>query len=228
MITFEDFLLIEDYLSENLDSEQSVAFQKRMSADNAFAEQVFLQEQLVHAVAKQKKQQRFRDVFDSVQSAFHLSLEADALVQDLIQATVYPSPTNNEEGATTTYTLEELLDMFKPVGHYELAIAESMDGGLRRFDNLRVWEPINGINCTGGKLHFRLNRAVAQEDIIVRIENNREDTVLDEQLSGPASGEFEINVASLSPGRYYWKLKAGNQDAIIGMFFIHKDILPAA
>ena len=120
---------------------------------------------------------------------------------------------------TLDYTLEQLCEFFSPLPHYEMQLA-----AVTRSNRLTVLEPKNGIEVSM-KLKFALEKTV-KTPVTVKVEDNREQLVY-ETIIAPKSKKFELDLSSFipHPGRYYWKLKHGD-DVAIGMFYVGKDLNP--
>ena len=129
-----------------------------------------------------------------------------------------------EEGITKqeTYSLEELLGMFQPVGAYEKRISKELVG-TRSMGTLKVLKPENGADC-GGQLVFELEGSV-NEVLKLIIENNEEDEVLKQNIAANTTS-FSIDLKNLKPGRYYWKLRSKKYGMILRSFFVQKNLMP--
>lgn len=119
------------------------------------------------------------------------------------------------------YTLDQLIDLFRPVPNYEAALALA-----HRSDAIQLLAPIQGIDCTDQKLTFQFEKKISQA-LEVQIENNRQQTILQTTIPTHQT-DYTVDFANeqLHPGRYYWKL-IGSEGTIIGVFFIQKDKMPA-
>lgn len=132
------------------------------------------------------------------------------------------------------YTLNELLDMFNTVEHYEPLLAEftersgavafAADASVSQYqDDLLVISPQTGEDCSDS-ICFILNRET-QEELLLIIENNQEESLI--ETSFPADTDIhQISITHFRPGRYYWKLLLNDEDFIMGSFFVRKDLMP--
>jgi len=190
----QDLLLIEKFLSNELNVQELDLFKERMESDPTFKEHVVAQKN-ISDVLSNNALKTFEQNLKAIEQDFYKEKE-------------------------TTYSIEELLDMFKEVPDYEDELEMS---ATRSLENLKVIDPKNGENCID-QVKFVLNND-APENLTISIENSNEDEVL-ECVFAKKEKELSVNLESLKPGRYYWKLFGDTIDLYIGSFFIRKDLMP--
>ncbi len=128
----------------------------------------------------------------------------------------------SEEEASETYTLDELLAMFQPVGAYESRIAKELVG-IRSMGNLKVIQPENEADFLE-QITFQLENPV-NEALKLTIENSEEDEVLKQNIAANTA-TFTIDLKGFKPGRYYWKLRSKKYGMVLRSFFIQKNLMP--
>lgn len=199
---------IDAYLKGRLKGEELTGFEEVLQKDTVLQEAVGLQRDIMMGV-----QASVRNSLKKKLKQFHQQLPKQ---QEAINAAI----NSNEQ----SYTLEELLDMFKVVSHYEAAIEQANLAMAARSSRLEVIRPANQADCTHD-LTFELSKAVS-EVLHLTIEDSEEDEVYE--------GKFPLNTTvftpifdkALLPGRYYWKLMGSTYETTIGTFFIHKELKP--
>lgn len=122
-----------------------------------------------------------------------------------------------------TYTLDELLEMFGVVEHYDMVIADMDTALVARSRHIKVLEPQNG-EAIHDTLLFMFAEAMPKGITLV-IENSLEEEIDKIQM---VLGQtfFKKNITGWKPGRYYWKLFGQQIDTVMGTFFIRKDLMP--
>jgi len=126
--------------------------------------------------------------------------------------------------AEQTYTLDELLNMFAVVEHYDAILTEvERSATAVDFTTFEVLAPLNGQDCSHS-LQLVFSKAVAQ-DLEVWIENNQEEELLSALVPAGCTA-FNIDTSSLSPGCYYWRIECNEEDFLLGKFYIRKDLMP--
>ena len=126
-----------------------------------------------------------------------------------------------EEQNRHSLTQEQLQNCFTPINEYENNLE-----GTTRGSQLQIIAPKNNINCIDS-LYFEWNSAHSYPLMLV-IENNDYDELL--RLEVPARiNVFEVSLSNsnkFSPGRFYWKLTAKQQELLaMGVFFIGKGLV---
>ena len=120
------------------------------------------------------------------------------------------------------YSLDELLDMFRPVRAYENRIAKELVG-TRHLGGLKVKAPVDKADFLE-QITFELENPV--NDVLkLSIENSEEDVVLKQNIAANTS-TFTVDLAGFKPGRYYWKLRSKKYGMVIRSFFIQKKLMP--
>lgn len=214
MFTAKEINRIEDYIYGRLSEEESKKFVAEMDNNTALEQEVFLrqliqetaeEDYLVNLLEQAKEDANLGDFIanlKAIDETHHTNL------QDLLK-----------EEAASTYTLDELLAMFKPIAEYEemLVTSERAETG-----DIEVEKPVNGQNCHT-ELTFSLKRPLSS-DFRVRIENNQMQAILKQSFKASTT-TFAVATDSFAPGRYYWKL--WNQSGLVmGMFFVRKELMP--
>ena len=190
----QDLLLIEKYFAKELDEVELANFQKRLAEDSAFYDIVIAQQNIEGVLS---------------------NTDLKAFEQNLldIENKIYAK----EE---ITYSLSELLKMFKKVSDYE---EELVSSATRSADKLRVVNPSYGENYNE-EINFLLN-INAPENLTISIENSNED-VMGEYIINEGKKELLIRLKDYLPGRYYWKIFGDTVDLFLGSFFIRVDLMP--
>lgn len=209
MITQKEYNSIEQYLNGQLNDHELQTFLQRLATDEPFAEAVFLQDQ-IQSELTDTRFQNFKTTMTAVEAAYHTKIDEAALLMD----------ESEEEGL---YTLEELLEMFQPVNHYEKAISEAEFAGVVRAGGMDIITPDNGADCSQS-ITFQLINPVSTPIKIV-IENSEEDIVKRAKIEAGAT-QLTVDTSDLLPGRYYWKLKSKVHGTMLGMFFVQKGLMP--
>ena len=220
MITQEQYNRIERYLDGKLTEEELQAFLGQLDKDEELAEALFLQEQIKTELTNTGFQQ-FRETLTAVEETVYTSVDESALLETA-EDEIIDENAPHPEGAGV-YTLDDLLEMFQPVKHYEKAIAEAEFAGVVRAGGMDVITPENGSDCSDN-ITFELINAV-EEPIKIVVENSEEDVVIREKMQ-PGETKLTIDTSQLPPGRYYWKLKSKEYGTMLGMFFVQKGLMP--
>ena len=126
----------------------------------------------------------------------------------------------------TSYTLQDLLDMFEPVPHYEHLLKAKNEQALvsRAGGCINLLSPQRN-EAVNESLLFEFS-APSKEALTLLIENNNETEVFEEKLPQNAS-EYVVSVIHFAPGRYYWKLIGEDSDMLMGCFLVRKHLLPS-
>ncbi len=137
----------------------------------------------------------------------------------------YYSTSRVKNTTNNTYSLQELLDMFATVPHYDALLTEVHRSAPSNSTSapLVVLSPANESDCSDG-LHLIFNKAT-QNDIEICIEDNEEEPVI-EAIIAASSSKYELSTKNLRPGCYYWRLYLNNGDYLIGKFYIQKHFRP--
>ena len=144
-----------------------------------------------------------------------------------------PNATANTVEPTPSYSLNELLEMFKPVNAWETAAA-TRNSNPNEASQLQNWVvlPENGVECsTKDQLNFDLDQAPPCH-LECRVYNSHEKAVLIQHI--PAQEVSFVLVLSLPPGRYYWELVPTDRSikrqlgTASGWFFVGKALMPDA
>ena len=222
MFTAKEINRIEDYIYGRLDKESATAFVEEMVGNAALLQEVFVR-QLVQESAEEQhlvnlleeahqdaNMEGFVSNIQAIDESFHVN------IQQLLEEK--DKPESNSE--PTTYTLDELLAMFRPAAEYEEVLLSAA-----RAADMEVLKPQNGADCTNGQIEFVLKQNLSA-DFKVRIENNRMEAILSKRFKAKETRfVMELPSHQFPPGRYYWKLwnKSG---LVMGMFFVGKELMP--
>ncbi len=212
MFTTKEINRIEDYIYGRLSEDESKNFVEEMADNVELMQEVFVR-QLIQETAEENylvglleeaesdaNLDEFVANIEAIDQTHHLN------VQDLLK-----------EESKTTYTLDELLAMFRPVTEYEELLEAAERAG-----SIEVVQPVNGQNCSD-KIDFVLKQALSN-DFKVRIENNKMEALLTQRFKASTTN-FTVDTRQLAPGRYYWKLW-NRSDLMMGMFFVRKELMP--
>ncbi len=184
----------EQYLRGKLPEDQRQAFEKRLQTDASFYQKVLALQHLNDGL-ENTSLLRFMDTLQNI-------------------------PASNAS-TPQSYTLEELLQMFGTVEHYERELVQMATRS--KSQTFQIEQPSNGSDCSE-QTQFVLS-SNAPTDLQLIIENSSEDEVA--EVVFPAhTDQLTINTKAFLPGRYYWKLIGNTQDTLWGFFFIKKDLLP--
>lgn len=220
MLSEQDLILIEKYARGELDASALSEFEHRLRNDLVLRQRTFA-EKLVqlslspHPIVKSQR----------IVAALGDDLFAD---EDYGQADV--------QEKAQEYTLEELLDMFRPLAHIEAEVLHRSGVSLppESLQNCVVL-PENGINCLESKLYFAFN-PTPNVPVIVSVMDNRENEMPLANILIPAGVEsYQVALPrNLKPGKYYWKLRPDTDDrqlrrrygVAVGSFFIGAELMP--
>lgn len=202
-LTPQQFEQIQKQLSRHASPDKQLQFVADLSADAAYAEQVFLQSQLQQALANQAFA-AFRATLMRVETEYHNNDLRAALPND----------------EQPTYSLDELLSLFAAVPHYEAALAYTERGATHQ----HLLMPQNGANfAAADDLVLQWDSPIT-EALVWILENNQEDELM--RLSVPALvQQYRIALPTLSVGRYYFKLIGEHSGMYVGMFFVDKHLM---
>lgn len=211
MISEQEQSLIERYQQQLLSDEDKVLFIKKIMENdgyNEFANTLKLRIQVEYALKKNPV------------SEVSFSSEGKHTSSNI---------TNAEKKIIGSYTLEEILQVFAPIEELEKA-ANTRSSATIPPKNLQFIAvlPENGIDCSD-LLSFDLGEVV-NSDLQCSIYNNKREKVLSKEI--PANSvSFDVEL-SLPIGRYYWQLTPINREVrqqlglAVGMFFVHKELMP--
>ena len=198
-MNFFDTETIDKYLKGQLEETERIAFDAALKKDTILQKNVRLHEEMIQGIHH------------------HVRLKLKSILQNKEKKII-----QKQQAEEKTYTLEELLEMFTPVSHYEHFIHETEV--VSRSENLEVIVPENGIDASVEQIIFAFNNPLKKEAYVL-VENNQEDELMSITLL-PGVDYFRLDTRGFEPGRYYWKLTGADVDIMMGYFFIRKDLLP--
>ena len=218
MLSEQDLILIEKYARGELDASALNEFENRLRYDLVLRQRTFAEKlvQLSLSAHPIVKSQRI----------------VAALGDDLFADEDFEQPDLQEK--TPEYTLEELLDMFRPLAHIEAEVLNRSGVSLppESLQNCVVL-PENGINCLESNFAFNPTPNVP---VIVSVMDNRENEMPLANMLIPAGVEsYQVALPrNLKPGKYYWKLRPDTDDrqlrrrygVAVGSFFIGAELMP--
>jgi len=190
----QDLILIEKFLTKELSQAELIVFQQRLDSDLDFRSMVIAQKN-IEDVLSNNELKKFEQTLATVEKGFYVNQEP-------------------------TYSLSDLLEMFKTVPDYEEELIAST---TRSCSRLRVLSPNIGENFDK-KINFILS-VNAPEDLTISIENTSED-IVGEYVINEGVMETTIPLTSFLPGRYYWKLFGDSVDMFLGSFLVSADLMP--
>ncbi len=217
MINDKDFNLIHDFLFGKLTTTEAQKFRTRLEQDKLL-QTAYNEEKMMKDIADKLQQKRI--VNKTLQAINKIKQQKNAAKKN-------------------TYTLNELLNFFKPIDQYEsymyndeALVVKSAQGQSNKL-NIEVTSPLNNADINGNNLQFTLKGTVDFEISLV-IKNSKDEDVAT-LIIPPDTSEIILNLPSenlTTPGRYYWRMKPVNQkiarqyNALIKVFFIRKNLMP--
>lgn len=220
MISEQDIILIEKYARGELEPLLVKEFEQRLGNNlpllqRAFAEKLTLLALAPHPIEKAR--------------------QIVATLGDDLFADIEHEQKTVQENAPE-YTLEELLDMFRPLAYIEAEMLNRSGVSLPP-ESLQnsVLLPENGLNCKGDILYFAFNPS-PDVPVMVTIMDNRENEIPLAHAIIPAGAvSFQVVLPKqLKPGKYYWKLRPETDDrqlrrrygVAVGSFYIGAELMP--
>jgi hypothetical protein len=207
--------LIEAYLNDTLNQADKTAFEQRLKTDPEWRKEV-LTVKFVQEVFKRFPLLKAQEI-------------ANQLGEDLFPnegAILNPTTLHS------TYSLEELLDMFRPIEHLELESARRSTSAGQNSLQHRVMFPLPEIECAGNQLTFEINPPLEVSLEIVIHDNREQEVTVNDNVLLPNTGNQTLNLPlNMLPGRYYWQISPLDFEAqarygtATGSFFIRKDLM---
>lgn len=184
-----------------------VAIEKRMSEDSQFAAEVDFQQDVLKSL-QYVEQQDLKSFFWDLKPQLLQQLGAD---------------TSKTLGEKLQYSLEQLKQWFAPLPLYEKRVTVA----LRSVDSSVLLQPKSGINCPNRQLTFEWHRPKEGfEELDLILENNRREILLEESLEvNDGTYTALLSKEEFPPGRYYWKFCVEEEDPIMGVFFVDKNLI---
>ena len=205
--------LIEKHLSGTLSPREQAVFQQLMDEEEDFALAVLFQKDLMPSIAangRQALKQQFQDLEKKLSSSSTSKASVFDSLKQSIEAEI------NQLG----YTIEQLMERFSPLPNYTVAIAATTRGS-----SISLIAPQNDADFSEGWIGFDFGKPLKKE-LEVLIEDNQYDILIEEEINiGQTEARFPIPSDDFPPGRYYWKLIEEDELALIGTFFIRKDLM---
>ncbi len=216
MNPFDNTELIEAYLSNTLSQADKTAFEQRLKTDSEWRKEV-LTVKFVQEVFKRFPLLKAQEIANQLGEDLFPNEESNLLNQ------TEPNP---------TYSLEELLDMFRPIEHLELEMARRSTGSTHNDLQHRVVFPLPEIECLGNQLTFEIHPPLDATLEIVVHDNREQEVEVNDNLLLPNTGNQTLHLpADMLPGRYYWQISPLDFEAqarygtATGSFFIRKDLM---
>lgn len=218
MLSNQDQQLIDQYLHQQLNASEQETVIQRIQTDAAFRQEM-LMAKLVLQASKNIVDERSTA---GLQNAREL---ANKLGEDLFLG---DDPAEEEdwgidEDVRPTYSLDELLQMFQPIGHYERQLSGKTRSG-RGGKELPLVQPENGGDYPQ-ILPISFSDALSTT-LNISIYNSQDEVVLEKEEVLDKQDAISVDTTSLGPGRYYLKLRATGYAMILRSFFVQKGLMP--
>lgn len=222
------------FFNRELKGKELKEFEQKLQNDSDFQNRVFVEKMVFEAAME-----LFGETTStSLQSVSSIGLQKAKKLTAQLEEDLFENESwediEVDIDVTPTYTLQELLDFFKPIEHFESANRRSQStidkGGLSAL----VLSPKAEIDCPNFQLDFQLSKALPC-DLELTIFNNQED-VLHTQIIEANALNFTVSLSFLRPkvGKYYWRLKANTRNrairtrykSVVRSFFLNKGLNP--
>ncbi len=206
--------LIEKHLSNKLSIKEQELFQQLLESDKDFAMAVLFQKDLIPSIAVNGRQ--------SLKLQFEELEKAIAATNTKSQETVFETIKQNIEAEIQQlgYTIDQMIQLFRPVPNYTTAIAATTRGS-----SLSILSPENEADLSEGFIRFDFGQAL-KKDIEILIEDNQYDVLIEEEISaGHSEATLPLPTPNFKAGRYYWKIIEGDELVMIRTFFVRKDLM---
>lgn len=189
---------IEQYLNNTMNVESLNLFKKQLNEDIELAKTVFFQKMLQETAQQYAQAQTAMNAIAAIQR-------------------------QRTDSKNRVYTLDELTALFAPSEYYESEILITRSTNTNNVQSIIIAAPEPDADCAD-KLTFVFQQALPQS-ISLSIENNHEDIVIPDQTIDKKTTSIDIDITTLLPGCYYWKLDTGT-DVIVQRFYIDKKLMP--
>ncbi len=217
MLSEQEIQLISDYITGALDTVKRQEVEQRIRQDAVFRKEAFFQRLIQEATleyVKQKSESGLEEARSIVEKLGDDLFAGEEVNYDDIEVDIDIEP---------TYSLEELINMFKPLKKYERRLAGiSRSRGQKKL--LNIISPENGADIITGILVVEIATKL-ESDVEMSIYNNEEDKVLNEKLSMSAQ-KHKVDISSLKMGRYYLRFKTKGYETTLKSFFVKKKFMP--
>ncbi|MEZ4888436.1 MAG: hypothetical protein R3E32_27155 [Chitinophagales bacterium] len=234
MLTIEKELeVMRLYFNGELKGKSLVEFEQQFQKDPDFRLRVFREKMIFEAMygLTITNSSSSADAYSS-NALLQARNLADQLEEDLFEED-FLEDFEVDIDITPTYSLQELLDFFKPIEHFETANRRSSSAQANGLDDL-VLTPMNEMDCRNFRLNFQLTEALPF-DLELTIMNNHEE-ILYTQIIEANTLIFKASLFFLQSkaGKYYWRLKANTRDrvirkkyiSVVRSFFLKKHLNP--
>lgn len=235
MLTSEkEMELMRLYFNGQLKGKELKEFEQKLKAEEDFQQRVFVEKMVFEAAGELFSKSHST----SMETASLIGLQKAKKVVDELEDELFEGQSwediEVDIDVIPTYTLQELLDYFKPIEHFESANKRSNSSSKKAGLDALVLTPQNEVDCTHYQLNFQLKEAL-YFGLELTILNNEED-ILHTQIIEANTLTFTIYLDFLQPkvGKYYWRLKANTRDrairkqykSVIRSFFLNKGLNP--
>ncbi|QQS29283.1 MAG: hypothetical protein IPM47_21045 [Sphingobacteriales bacterium] len=208
------FEMIEAYLKGELSPSEKTDLEQRLKTDSEWRKEV-LTLKFIQQVFQRFPLLSAQEIVNRLGEDFY-----DRKEQDL-------KPTE------PTYSLEDLLDLFRPIEHLELEMVSRSNNTQQDSLQNRIVFPLPEIDCSGNQLIFEIFPPVEATLEVVVHDNLEQIIEIGNAVFLPETEHQTIQLPSnMLPGRYYWQISATDFEAqarygsATGSFFIRKDLMP--
>ncbi|MGB0932137.1 MAG: hypothetical protein ACPGVB_15245 [Chitinophagales bacterium] len=201
--------IIKKYIKGTASEKEVAAIEKRMATDVEFAAEVVFQKDVLKSL-QYVQQQDLKSFFSDLKPQLLQQLSID---------------TSKSLGEKLQYSLEQLKQWFAPLSLYEKRITVA----LRSVSSSVLLQPKSGVNCPNRQLTFEWSRPKEGfEELDLILENNRREVLLEKSLDLDASSyNVMLSPDKFPPGRYYWKFCVDDDEPLMGVFFVEKNLMPS-
>ncbi len=218
MLSNQDQQLIQQYLHQQLSSNEQQAVVNRIQADANFRQEMLMAKLILKASQSLAQE----NSATGLQKAKEL---AQQLGDDLFLGN---DPAEAEDweidvDVRPTYSLNELLQMFQPIGHYERQLAGKTRSG-RGGRQLPMVKPENGEDYPQ-TLPITFSEAISTT-LTISIYNSQDEIIVEQEEVLDKEETTSIDTTHLAPGRYYLKVRATGYVMSLRSFFIQKGLMP--
>ncbi|MGB1243406.1 MAG: hypothetical protein ACPG49_12835 [Chitinophagales bacterium] len=200
-------IIIKKYIKGAASEKEVIVIEKRMATDAQFAAEVAFQKNVLKSL-QYVQQQDLKSFFLDLKPQLLQQLEED---------------TSKIFGNQVHYSLEQLKQWFSPLPLYEKRIASA----LRAAAITILLQPKPETNCENRQLTFEWERPKEGfEELDLILENNRREVLLEETID-PDSITYTTLLPQdvFPPGRYYWKFCVDEDEPLMGVFFVEKNLM---
>jgi len=207
--------LIEKHLSNSLSPKEQTVFGELLVKDKDFELSLLFQKDLMpslQAVSRQDLKLQFQNLERTIVAGIETPSQASVLakVREGIEAEI----------KRLGYTVDQFLQLFRPIPNYTTAIA-----AITRGKSISLISPKNEADFSNEVIRFDFGNAL-KKDIEILIEDNQYDILIEEEVdSGHTEITLPIPTNDFPAGRYYWKIIEEDELVLMGTFFVRKDLM---